>query len=274
MGHKVNPENFRVGYSVDWKCQLRDPLLANLMIYKTIKRLSLHYSAPYVMRPNDESVDPEFYDAMEQNYDNTRNPFLGNSLIFSHLNISYSPSLHIAIFMMDSNAELERALKRRPDRSLYYLTNKFFYRSYRFYRYFLKNLYRFKWSKKRRFALRWWHSDKYYDKLLPNTDLTLLLCDHKPQKEKSKILCMPSVRSNVYTFFKTFSDISVYYHQILYELIPLLKKVFKLIRKLVRKKAMPPSHGWKSYRRFVARHSHKWWFKLKLLNINLQSLKN
>jgi len=53
MGHKVNPETFRIGASVDLKYQLRDPLLANLMIYKTIKSLSLRYAAPYVIRPND-----------------------------------------------------------------------------------------------------------------------------------------------------------------------------------------------------------------------------
>jgi len=37
MGHKVNPAIFRIGISVDWKYQLRDPLLANIFIYKLIK---------------------------------------------------------------------------------------------------------------------------------------------------------------------------------------------------------------------------------------------
>jgi hypothetical protein len=181
MGHKVNPETFRIGASVDLKYQLRDPLLANLMIYKTIKSLSLRYAAPYVMRPNDPNVDPEVYEAMQQKYQITTNPFLGNSLIFSHLNISYSPTLHIAIFMMDSKAEIERTRRNRPERSLYYLSSKFFYRSSRFYRYFLKSIYRFQMSKKKQVALRWYHSDKYYAQLLPSFDLTFLLANHRPQ---------------------------------------------------------------------------------------------
>jgi len=181
MGHKVNPETFRIGASVDLKYQLRDPLLANLMIYKTIKSLSLRYAAPYVIRPNDPNVDPEVYETMGQKYQLTSNAFLGNSLIFSHLNISYSPSLHIAIFMMDSKAEIERTKRNRPERALYYLSSKFFYRSSRFYRYFLKSIYRVQMSKKKQIALRWYHSDNYYAKLIPDFDLTFLFANHRPQ---------------------------------------------------------------------------------------------
>ena len=42
MGHKINPEIFRLGTSLDWKYQLRDPLLANITIYKTIKKYKLN----------------------------------------------------------------------------------------------------------------------------------------------------------------------------------------------------------------------------------------
>jgi len=37
MGHKINPEIFRLGVSLDWKYQLRDPLLANVIVYKMSK---------------------------------------------------------------------------------------------------------------------------------------------------------------------------------------------------------------------------------------------
>jgi hypothetical protein len=47
MGHKVNPQIFRLGISVDWNYQLKDPLLANIYVYKMIKNLAIQYSVPY-----------------------------------------------------------------------------------------------------------------------------------------------------------------------------------------------------------------------------------
>jgi len=153
MGHKVNPENFRLGISVDWKYQLRDPLLANIFVYKMVKNMFLQYSAPYVsynirrnVNPRDHSIP--LFDEDESNStillhekkSMILNPFLENSFVFSHVNISYAPSMYLAIFLLDAAAERERIIKRRPESTFYYLSGKFYSKYRHFYTYFRKNI--------------------------------------------------------------------------------------------------------------------------------------
>jgi len=66
------------------------------------------------------------------------NPFLKKSFVFSHLNISYNPSLFISIFLLDGGAEKERISQRLPSKYFYYLSGKFFKDSRHVYSYFKK----------------------------------------------------------------------------------------------------------------------------------------
>jgi hypothetical protein len=160
MGHKVNPQIFRLGISVDWKYQLRDPLLANIFIYKLVKNLMTQYTVPYTTYSVRRTVNPRDISALaiEINKSTTQlterdinalytqkkkmilNPFLENSFIFSHLNISYAPSLYIAIFLLDAEAESERIEKRLPENTFYYLSGKFYHKYRRFYYFFRKDI--------------------------------------------------------------------------------------------------------------------------------------
>jgi hypothetical protein len=45
----INPETFRSGTYINRKFQLRDSLLTNITVYKTVKKMFMKYSAPYVL---------------------------------------------------------------------------------------------------------------------------------------------------------------------------------------------------------------------------------
>jgi hypothetical protein len=125
MGHKIHPDKFRLGGSKDWQYQVRDPLLTNVFLHKTVRNLFLQYSAPYVSYAIRRNVNPrELFDE-ELKIRMINNPFLRNSLIFSHLNVSYAPSLLLAIFLLDSDAEHRRAAENQREKSLYYLSGSF-----------------------------------------------------------------------------------------------------------------------------------------------------
>jgi hypothetical protein len=175
MGHKVNPTIFRLGISVDWKYQLRDPLLSNIHIYKTMRNLMMRYTVPY-LRPgvrrteiskkgNKEraaAIEELFDTPVESHHEDIfqhsltasmprPNPFQDNSLIFSHLNISYAPSLYLAIFLLDADAEHKRLLHMIPENRLYGLTGKFYPNKPRHFMYFIKKGY---YNKKEFFKLQ------------------------------------------------------------------------------------------------------------------------
>jgi hypothetical protein len=164
MGHKINPNIFRVGISVDWKYQLRDPLLANVSIYKTVKNLFSKYSAPYVsntMRRNGESMN---FNIMERKNALIKNLFFRDGFIFSHLNISYAPSLHLNIVLFDTIAEQNRIGKELHEMPSYYLYGNLLLPVYRSYSYFLKNMYKKKGNNplKPTLATKWF----YYKRML------------------------------------------------------------------------------------------------------------
>jgi hypothetical protein len=141
MGHKINPTIYRLGTSVDCKYQLRDPLLANIYIYKMVKNIALQYTAPYIPFPGKKTYKPASKGLKKTIKRVIKNPFIKNSFLFSHLNISCTSSLYLAIFFLDSAAENERKNNNRLDTSFYYLSGKFFRKSPRFYSYFRKNIF-------------------------------------------------------------------------------------------------------------------------------------
>jgi hypothetical protein len=160
MGHKVNPEIFRLGHSVDWKYQLRDPLLANIFVYRTVKKMFLQYSAPHVRYTIGRNTNPRAYTPKRLNAKMIRNPFLRSSFVFSHLNLSYAPSLHLAIFLLDAGAEHTRTKAKLPEDALYYLCGKFFPSHGRYNPYFLKQIYGV--PEKKRFATSWFNYNVLY----------------------------------------------------------------------------------------------------------------
>jgi hypothetical protein len=136
MGHKVNPQIFRLGISVDWNYQLKDPLLANIYVYKMIKNLAIQYSVPYssytVRRPsyaketrNSHLSDQQVLALTHNRNSMILNPFKENTFTFSHLNISYAPSLYLAVFFLDGAAETLRLKRDLPENSLYYLSGRY-----------------------------------------------------------------------------------------------------------------------------------------------------
>lgn len=59
MGHKINPNVFRLGISIDYRYQIRDKLLANIFIFRLIKSLLFQYSAPYVDYDRERKYEEE-----------------------------------------------------------------------------------------------------------------------------------------------------------------------------------------------------------------------
>nr|ADZ99057.1 ribosomal protein S3 [Physarum polycephalum] len=141
MGHKIHPDIFRLGISKDWQYQLRDPLLANVFIYKTVKKMFLKYSAPYVSYTIRRNINPRKLELEKHKIKPIRNPFMRDSLVFSHLNISYGPSLLLAIFVLDVGAEALRAKKNLREKPFYYLSGALSYEIRRSYYYFRKYMY-------------------------------------------------------------------------------------------------------------------------------------
>jgi hypothetical protein len=180
MGHKINPQIFRLGTSVDWKYQLRDPLLANIFIYRLVRSLVFRYSAPYIRynvgrKTNEphyyslypvirlkrgELLDKEHVPAMFAGKKRMiHNPFIHRSFVLSHLNISYSPSLFISIFLLDGGAEHKRAKKKLRENYFYYLSGKVIKRSRRFQSYFRTYMFMRKTFKvkKRAYSIRYYY---------------------------------------------------------------------------------------------------------------------
>jgi hypothetical protein len=103
MGHKVNPNIYRLGITLDWKYQLREPLLANIYLSKLTKNLITQYSVPY------NTYNVRRSQTLDDTSDETiiqSNPiyFLTNNFIFSHLCCSSDQYLRISIFLLDSKA--------------------------------------------------------------------------------------------------------------------------------------------------------------------------
>jgi hypothetical protein len=134
MAHKVNPYIFRAQISRVAPYQLTDPLLANIFLYRMIKSFVFHYSAPYVSYKIKRNTDhkkidfiPNHKKSLTSGLSPTRvgNTFLKRSLIFSHLNISYAPSLFLSIFFLDNKAERKRVRKDLPPKAFCYLSERF-----------------------------------------------------------------------------------------------------------------------------------------------------
>jgi hypothetical protein len=148
MGHKINPETFRLGTSIDWKFQVKDDLLANITIYKTVKKMFMEYSAPYVSSTIRRSTNPRIIEEKKKKNILIKNPFISHSIIFSHINVSYLNHLKIYIFLFDENAEKKRITKNIFEKPFYYLTGKFFSKDVRHDIFFKKEIYfPFKFSK-------------------------------------------------------------------------------------------------------------------------------
>jgi hypothetical protein len=162
MGHKIHPDKFRLGISKDWQYQVRDPLLANVFISKTVRHLFSDYSAPYVSYTIRRDVNPRELVQEELKARMIENPFLRTSLIFSHLNISYAPSLLLAIFLLDSDAEHRRAKEKQREKTFYYLSGSFSHEAYRAYSYFRKNMYLKLYTDKGRRAMSWRRYAQFY----------------------------------------------------------------------------------------------------------------
>jgi hypothetical protein len=169
MGHKIHPDTFRLGISKDWQYQLRDPLLANVFIYKTVKKLFFHYSAPYVSYAIRRNVNPRKYISTDHKIGMIQNPFSRNGLHFSHLNISYSPSLLLAIFLLDSKAEDRRIKLNLREKAFYYLSGTFYYRMRRVLSFFRKEMYLPKMTRKNRKAKLWRRYSRFYRRGLGRT---------------------------------------------------------------------------------------------------------
>jgi hypothetical protein len=138
MGHKINPSTFRLGTSIDWKFQVRDPLLANITIYKTVKKLFMEYSAPYVSSSIRRSTNPRL---IQKKNKLIKNPFIIRSIIFSHVNVSYLHHLTLYIFLFDEDGEKKRVKKGIFEKPFYYLTGKFFGQDCRHDIFFRKEMY-------------------------------------------------------------------------------------------------------------------------------------
>jgi len=162
MGHKIHPDIFRLGISKDWQYQLRDPLLANVFIYKTVKKLFLQYSAPYVSYTIRRDVNPRKFTPQQHKIRMIPNPFLRNALVFSHLNISYTPSLLLGIFLFDIGAERRRIKERLREKSFYYLSGAFSYEMRRAYNFFRKYMYMPAPAKYSRKAYTWKRYVQFY----------------------------------------------------------------------------------------------------------------
>nr|ADD25161.1 ribosomal protein S3 [Didymium iridis]ADD25162.1 ribosomal protein S3 [Didymium iridis] len=164
MGHKINPQIFRLGVSIDWNYQLRDPLLANVIVYKTVKNLFWKYSAPYVCNTISRKKKPTEFNLLNRKRSLIRNHFGKKGFIFSHLNISYAPSLHLSIVLFDTASERIRVEKKLREMPSYYLSGQYIYRKGRKFIFFLKNtlLDRSKHPIRPKYATRWY----YYIRLL------------------------------------------------------------------------------------------------------------
>ncbi len=116
MGNRVNPEHFRLGITTTWDYYIRDPLLANIFIYRLVKNILYKYSTPYI-RPGIGrkfaviSEDGELRQLLPAK--DIRNPFrttiknrfTHRDLIFSHLYLGLTDKVDLSIYYFDSGME-------------------------------------------------------------------------------------------------------------------------------------------------------------------------
>jgi len=169
MGHKINPEIFRLGVSLDWKYQLRDPLLANVIVYKTVKNLFWKYSAPYVCNTISGKKKPTNITLIKRRKALIANHFAKKGFIFSHLNISYAPSLHLSVILFDTVSERLRVEKELREMPSYYLSGEYLNPRDRSYTYFLKNalINKGKHPYRRKYTTRWYYYKRMLRKACP-----------------------------------------------------------------------------------------------------------
>jgi len=98
-----------------------------------------------------------------------QNPFPSNGLQFSHLNISYTPSLLLAIFFLDSKAEDKRIKLNLRENAFYYLSGTFYYRMRRVLSFFRKEMYLPKMTRNKRKAKLWRRYSRFYRQGLGRT---------------------------------------------------------------------------------------------------------
>jgi hypothetical protein len=143
---------------------IKRSFVANVFIYKTVKNLFLNYSAPYISYSIRRNVNPRIRTVQRHKQQMISNVFAKNSLIFSHLNISYAPSLLLAIFLLDGKAELRRIKEKQRERAFYYLSGTFAYEMRHTYSYFRKNMYIFDRANHTRKASIWRRYNLFYRK--------------------------------------------------------------------------------------------------------------
>jgi hypothetical protein len=139
MGHKVNPDIFRLGVSKTWVFQLRTNknFIKNLFLFKFLKNLFMNYTIPlfdFSKRRNQKVNDKLVLRGEDQI---VSSPFVKNNLLFSHVHFGLiKTKLHIESFFIDvgfkqtrrKNENIKRSnlldvIEYKPWNPLYYKTS-------------------------------------------------------------------------------------------------------------------------------------------------------
>ena len=139
MGHKVNPDIFRLGVSKTWIFQLRTNknFIKNLFLFKFLKNLFMNYTIPlfdFNKRRNQKINDKLVLRGEDQI---VSSPFVKNNLLFSHVYFGLVKNiLHIESFFIDvafkqprkKNETVRRSnlldvVEYKPWNSLFYKTS-------------------------------------------------------------------------------------------------------------------------------------------------------
>ena len=119
MGHKVNPDIFRLGFSKTWIFQLRTNknFIKNLFLFKFLRNLFMNYTIPFFdfkKRRNTKVNDKLILRGEEQII---FSPFVKNNLLFSHVCFGLIKNkLYIESFFIDVNFKQPRKKNEKSKR--------------------------------------------------------------------------------------------------------------------------------------------------------------
>lgn len=132
MGHKINPNIFRLGISRRWKYQIKKDYLLNINLRRFLKSLFWDYTVKLTTYNHLRASD----DVKAIN----KNPFFKKSFVFSHVTTAFS-SIHneyvFNVYLFDSELDEKRIYdtsKKIKITGKYLLTGITHYKGYKPYK--------------------------------------------------------------------------------------------------------------------------------------------
>ena len=200
MGHKVNPDIFRLGITKTWSYQLRTNrnFIKNLFLFRMLKNLFVNYNIPLFTFKKHRNV--KFNDKLilkgEQQL--VRSPFVSKNILFSNVIFGMlNKDIYIESYFIDANMKQQTRKVFNPSNQLIQRAKEYQHWEPGFY-------------KKKMFNNLFFRKKKLYYNLIPRDKYKMIFCSRKFRKlaRKSKIFVVKPTRTlskHFYFFSKNYN---------------------------------------------------------------------